>query len=283
LLPGIPTFHADVFHGLNQRVDRRPAQRVISTFHDLFVITGEYSSPGFRHRFTKQARRAAANSDFIIAVSAFTARQVEKLLGFDATRIRVVHHGVRKPQMRRAVSRERTVLFVGALQARKNVVRLVDAFQQMPSDWRLVLAGSICGYGVGEIMKRIAGSCCSDRIQVTGYVSDDALEELYARASIFAFPSLDEGFGMPVLEAMARGVPVVTSNASALKEVAGEAAILVDPASVDEIGAALRMLADDAELRARLINKGLARAAEFSWERAITKTYSVYEEVVSRN
>jgi glycosyltransferase involved in cell wall biosynthesis len=167
---------------------------------------------------------------------------------------------------------------VGALQVRKNLARLVSAFERMPSEWRLVLAGSAHGYGAGEIIEQITRSPCSERIEVKDYVSDGALRQLYARASIFAFPSLDEGFGMPVLDAMARGIPVLTSNGSALKEIVGDAAVLVDPTSVEEIGAALRKLACDQELRARLIDRGLARASQFSWERAVGETYAVYKE-----
>ena len=120
---------------------------------------------------------------------------------------------------------------VGAIQRRKNIVRLVEAFEQLASGWKLVLAGSF-GFGSEAALQRIERSPRKQDIQVLGYVSDSQLEELYRRASIFAFPSLDEGFGMPVLDAMARGVPVLTSNVSAMPEVAGDAALLVDPTDV---------------------------------------------------
>jgi glycosyltransferase involved in cell wall biosynthesis len=104
---------------------------------------------------------------------------------------------------------------------------------------------------------------------------------LYSRASIFALPSLDEGFGIPVLEAMAHGVPVVTSNRSALVEVAGDAALLVDPYDVEELGCALERLMNDLELRAKLSNLGRARAKHYTWERAVKATYAIYRELVS--
>ena len=126
-------------------------------------------------------------------------------------------------------SREPIVLHVGAIQKRKNIARLIDAFRSLPQEWRLILAGS-AGYGSEEML-----SAAGDRVQVTGYVTNEELAELYQRASIFAFPSLDEGFGMPVLEAMAHGIPVIASNSSALPEVCGEAAILVDPGQTDQI------------------------------------------------
>jgi hypothetical protein len=124
LVPPLKTFRADLFHALNQRVDKRPARRVVSTFHDLFVMTEEYSSPEFRARFCEQARRAAENSDIIITVSEFTATQVHTLLGLPRERIRVVPHGVRMPSNPAALcTREKLILFVGALQIRKNVTR----------------------------------------------------------------------------------------------------------------------------------------------------------------
>jgi glycosyltransferase involved in cell wall biosynthesis len=276
LLPPVPTFRADIFHALNQRVDRRPAKAVISTFHDLFVMTGDYSSPEFRSRFSEQARRAAANSDFIIAVSEFTARQVAELLRVERARIFVVPHGVHPARTPVTNKRENVVLFVGALQTRKNVTRLVEAFERASLAWRLVLAGSPSGHGARDILERIVRSPCRDRIEVTGYVSPERLEGLYRAASIFAFPSLDEGFGIPVLEAMAYGVPVVTSNRSALPEVAGTAALLVDPAEIDEIESALNRLMNDDDLRVRLANAGRLRAAQYTWKRAVQETYRVY-------
>ena len=279
LLPLLPTFHADVFHALNQRVDRRPAKKIVSTFHDLFVLTSEYSSEDFRLRFAEQARKAAQNSDLVIAVSEFTAGQVAELLHFPRERIRVVPHGMRPVLQTQVALKENMILFVGALQVRKNVLRLVEAFEQLSTDWKLTLAGSPSGFGAGTILGRIQGSSAHKRITVTGYVPTDELEKLYARASIFAFPSLDEGFGMPVLDAMARGVPVVTSNRSALPEVAGDAAILVDPFKTEEIASALNQLVQSPELRNRCACAGLTRSQLFTWEKAVQQTYAAYQEL----
>ena len=271
LLSSFPTFRADVFHALNQRLDRRPAKRVVCTFHDLFVLTAEYSTPEFRARFATQARDAARHADLIIAVSRFTAHQVSDLLGVEPSRIRVVPHGVHPPPESQQ-PREKLVLFVGALQTRKNLVRLIEAFEAMPPDWRLVLAGAPSGFGADAILERVHA-----RIEVTGYLPAPQLEQLYARASIFAFPSLDEGFGIPVLEAMAHGLPVITSNCSALPEVAGDAALLVDPRNSADIAAALTRLATDADLREQLAARGRERAKIFSWEQAVAATYSIYQ------
>ena len=270
---------AEIFHGLNQRLPQFRLRHAVATFHDLFVLSGDYSTSEFRARFAAQARDAAARADLIIAVSEFTKSQVTALLGVEPRRIRVVRHGIRGLP-RQPSAREKIILNVGAIQKRKNIVRLVEAFETLNGDWRLVLAGS-CGFGSKQILDRIESSRARERIEVTGYVTPEALAGWYSRAMIFAFPSLDEGFGMPVLEAMAAGVPVVTSKRSALPEVAGEAARLVNAENTAELAEALQELSREKEIRDRLAQLGLVRAQSFSWERAIRETWEVYREVMS--
>jgi len=274
LLVGTPP--GDLFHGLNQRIDARAA-RTVCTFHDLFVMTSEYSTPEFRQRFTQQAKTAAANSDLLIAVSEFTACEIERLLKVPRDRIRVIHHGVRMPPPQ-PVPRENLILSVGAIQKRKNIARLVKAFEQTPAGWRLALAGAPDGYGAEQELRAVDSSPRRADIDVLGYVSVPQLDSLYRRASIFAFPSLDEGFGMPVLEAMSYGVPVITSNRASLPEVAGDAALLFDPYEIDSIVDALTRLASEESLRAALARRGLARAREFSWDDSVKQTWQVYNE-----
>jgi glycosyltransferase involved in cell wall biosynthesis len=172
------------------------------------------------------------------------------------------------------------ILCVGVLQARKNILRLIEAFEQVDTDWKLTLAGAANGYGAQAILDRIAASRANGRIRITGYVSEDVLADLYSRAAIFAFPSLDEGFGIPVLEAMAHGIPVLTSNRSALPEVAGESALLVNPESTEEIRDALLRLMHDSGLRTLLAGKGRLRAQCFTWERAAHATYGAYSDLL---
>jgi glycosyltransferase involved in cell wall biosynthesis len=270
---------ADLFHGLNQRLGVARHRRAVTTFHDLFVISGDYSTPEFRERFTAQARAAAERSDLIIAVSAFTAGQVEHLLNVEPSRIRVIHHGVRPIALTAPpAAKEPMILSVGAIQRRKNTVRLVEAFEQTDAGWKLVLAGS-SGFDSDVALQRIERSPRKQDIQVLGYVPGPEIDELYRRAAIFAFPSLDEGFGMPVLDAMARGVPVLTSSVSAMPEVAGDAALLVDPRDTGAIAEGLRRLIVDTALRDALVRAGIARAKEFTWETAVEATWKVYEEL----
>ena len=275
----------DLFHGLGQRLpaafEALPRRvRTVATFHDLFVITRQYSSPEFRARFTLQAREAARRADAIIAVSRFTAHQVEELLGVEARRIHVVHHGVRPLTVPGGIAREQAILCVGALQLRKNTLALIRAFERLPRGWRLILAGSP-GHGFEETIKpAIEASFRRPDIELPGWVDDGALGRLYARASVFAFPSLDEGFGIPVLEAMAAGVPVLASATSSLPEVCGDAAVLVNPGDVEAIAAGLERLIGDESLRAGLIERGKLRAAEFTWERTVRATFDVYRSLL---
>jgi glycosyltransferase involved in cell wall biosynthesis len=282
LLESFQLFRCDLFHGLNQRLPAWRFRRSVCTFHDLFVMTSEYSTPEFRARFTEQARQAAARAELIICVSQFTANQVGELLGVESGRLRVIPHGTRFPAVTGENLREPLILHTGAIQHRKNLLRLVEAFEQAaPPPWRLVLAGSD-GFGAAEIHARIAASVARERIETPGYVSDSALARLYRRVSLFAFPSLDEGFGIPVLEAMAQGIPVISSNRSALPEACGEAALLVDPLDGEALAHGLRRLIESAELRESLVLAGMKRAAGFTWQRAVNSTWAVYEELMGR-
>jgi glycosyltransferase involved in cell wall biosynthesis len=257
----------------------------ITTFHDLFVMSGEYSTPQFRRRFTDLARDAANRSGRIIAISEFTAAQIVEHLNYPRDRISVVHHGVDpipeiSPQQAGAFRRyleleQPFVLHVGAIQRRKNVARLVEAFERLPERYLLVLAGS-AGYGAQTILDRIEKSPARRRIRLLGYRTRDELNQLYRTAAVLAFPSLEEGFGLPVLEAMSAGLPVVTSNGSALKEVAGNAALLVDPLDVDGLRNALQTALEDSSERDRLVAAGIRHAAGFTWRRAAQQTLAVY-------
>ncbi len=174
------------------------------------------------------------------------------------------------------------VLFVGVLQPRKNLERLLAAFAKVrpcvPNSL-LAIVGKV-GWQTQRLKRLVTELGLTDWVLWTGYVPDEDLPALYQSALVFAYPALWEGFGLPILEAMASGVPVLTSNTSSLREIAEGAAVLVDPFSVDSIADGLQQLLTDANLRAELREKGWARAHQFSWRQTAEATLQVYEQVV---
>ncbi len=289
---GLPA-RVDVFHGLNQRLPRYRFRRQVVTIHDVFALSSErYSSANFRRRFSALIRDAVRRADALIAVSDYTRRQLALHLGVDPLRVAVVHHGVDLPpvgtEFWRALANIRVLpdgtsletpflLTVGAVQVRKNTLAAVRALEKLPLPVRLVIAGGI-GHGGDEVIAYIRAHNLNGRALVLGYVDGVTKQALYRRAAALVFPSLEEGFGLPVLEAMAYGLPVVASQVGALPEIAGDAALLVDPLDVEALAEACRRVLDDAALAEDLRARGRARAAAFTWEKAAQETLRVYEE-----
>lgn len=171
------------------------------------------------------------------------------------------------------------ILSVGVIQTRKNSLNMLKALKTLPAKYQLVLSGGN-GYGSEAIHEFIRTESLGDRVKLLGFIDDAQLARLYQAASVFLFPSLEEGFGIPVLEALASGTPVVTSNLSSMPEVGGEAALYVDPHDPVNIARKVVQAAEDMTLRETLIQKGLARAGEFTWRRTAQATLAVYEEVL---
>ncbi len=174
----------------------------------------------------------------------------------------------------------RIILSVGAVQTRKNTLNAVRAVASLPANYRLVLVGGD-GHGSQAVHEFIGREGLASRVTRLGYVSAGRLSVLYRAADLFLFPSLEEGFGLPVLEAMSYGLPVVTSRTSSLPEVGGDAALYVDPQDPSDIAAKVRQAAEDSSLRERMIAQGLARAREFTWRRTAEMTLRVYEEALA--
>ncbi|HMO58105.1 MAG TPA: glycosyltransferase family 1 protein [Roseiflexaceae bacterium] len=224
----------------------------------------------------------------VIAISQATRADLAQLARIDPQRIDVVYHGV-SPRFGMAVdpaaaariqqisAGEPYLLYVGTVQPRKNLLRLIEALalvgRNRPTP-RLLIAGRR-GWLAAPIEHHAANLGIADRVVFTGYVADDDLPALYAGALAFLFPSLYEGFGMPVLEAMASGTPVLTARSSALPEVAGDAALLVDPHDTTAIAEGIRMLLDEPALRQALRQAGRARAAQFTWEACAAATRTI--------
>jgi glycosyltransferase involved in cell wall biosynthesis len=243
-------------------------------------------------------RLAVRSADRIIAVSGATRDDLARVLRVPSERMVVIHEAVAPefavpppPAARAAVARRYGIrppycLFVGNLEPRKNLARLVEAFARVrrrakagdDGGPQLVLAGTR-GWLSGGIFRAVEAHDMAGTIRFTGYVPPADLPALYAGATCFVFPSLYEGFGLPVLEAMAVGTPVVASRVGAIPEVAGDAALLVDAQRPEEIADAIETVLADGGLRAELAARGRARAACFTWERVARQTLAVYEAV----
>lgn len=231
-------------------------------------------------------RRAAA----VIAVSKFTAQEVTRLLGVPADRVVVIHHGVAPrfhPLAEEAVAEfrlrqglpKRFVLFIGTLEPRKNLIRLIKAFALVKDpDLHLVLAGAQ-GWFYQDILQEVERSGVGKRVHFPGFVPSTDQALWYNAAEVFAYISVYEGFGMPVLEALACGTPTVASSTTSLPEAGGHGALLVSPDDEHAIAATLQTALTDAALRSELRARGLAHAAGFSWEAAARRTAAVYRQV----
>lgn len=275
-----------------------PAASVV-TVHDLGYLHYPQSHRTWDRRYLDWSTRWSAQQAAAVLVdSAATGRDLAQAYGISAAKIHVVYLG-RDESLRRVedldlVARtrarynlgERYLLYVGTLQPRKNLVRVVEAFARVISqldlsDVRLVLAGKK-GWSYDALFARVSQLGLDDRVVFPGYVADEDLPALLSGAIAFVYPSLYEGFGIPVLEAGACGVPVITSNTSSLPEVAGDAAILVDPHDVDAIADAMSRIIADEALRAELARRGLENVERFSWEKCARETLAVLEQVAKR-
>jgi glycosyltransferase involved in cell wall biosynthesis len=265
----------------------------VVTIHDLGYLHVPDAHPDSTRRmldFTTRWSARAARA--IIAISEATKRDLIEAYGAPASKITVIHHGVsprfhaRSPDeiaetLDRLNVRRPYVLTIGTYQPRKNLGRLAAAMSAVEAaglPHRLVIAGKR-GWLADEVDADIAASGQVHRIQHLGYVASDDLPALYAGASAFCLPSLHEGFGMPILEAMASAVPVVTSNSSALAEIAGDAAITIDPTDFAAIGAALVRVLSDSSTAQNLRRSGPERATEFTWRRTAEATLALLRRV----
>jgi glycosyltransferase involved in cell wall biosynthesis len=285
---------AELFHSLAQRPPAFHFKREIVTVFDIFPITGDkYSSPEFRRKFSALLLEAVGRATRVITSSRYTAEQLQAHTLVTPTKLRIIPLGVDSPSLtlsprERGLARERIVgagnqmvLSVGVLQTRKNTLNALRALEALPQQYRLVLVGGD-GYGSEAIHDYICRPGLAPRVQVRGYVPLGELRDLYQSASVLLFPSLEEGFGLPVLEAMANGLPVVASRTASLPEVGGEAALYVDPHDPQDIAEKVRRAVEDSELRRNMIQQGLERAREFSWQRVAEATLKVYDEVLSQ-
>ncbi len=286
----------DVVHGTNfVGPPTRRAARVV-TVHDLTAVRYPELCDGPSLRFPDLVRRAMARGAWVHTPSQFVAEEVVAELGGDPERVRAVHHGV--PLQRRSFAvigeREREavelpagvgryVLAVGTVEPRKDLPGLVRAFDAVGADLpdvALVLAGPD-GWGTAALEQAMAASRVRQRIIRLGYVSPAMLRRLLAGAAVLAYPSVYEGFGFPPLEAMAAGIPVVSTTAGALPEVLGDAAVLVPPGDPDALAAALVAVLGEEGVRDELVARGRDRSARYTWEACASGLAALYDAAAS--
>lgn len=261
-------------------------KKLVVTVHDLSpVVLPEYYDIKRRlWHWSVGFRRTLARADKIIAVSEYTKKELVDVLGLDANKITVVHqgldHGRYKPNLDQARLRDvrnryglpgEFILYVGTLEPRKNVDGLLKAWEAMETKVPIVIAGKP-GWKYGDIFKMAQKSSKRRLIQFLGFVPEADKPYVIKLARALAFPSIYEGFGLPVLEAMAVGTPVITSSVTSLPEVAGDAALLVNPYNTDELTFALEQLVTDESLRGQLVVKGFKRAQDFTWDKTAAET-----------
>ena len=286
----------DLFHGANFKMRTTGRCGGVVTIHDLWLERHpEYSTKFLGQRLsTWRTARTVRQARRVITISNCSAHDLQELYGLSSDHIRVVtlgvssefNVGVEADQVKALKSRLQIpdrpyVLFVGGADPRKNHRTLVRAFAQCRHDLHdhmIVLVGDAV-HRFGSYHDSVRAERLEDSVHCPGRVSSEDLRLLYAGAAVFVFPSIYEGFGMPILEAMASGTPVVTSNTTSLPEVAGDAALLVNPKSPEDLGTALLRVLRDEPLRQTLRTKGLERVKQFTWERTARETLAVYREV----
>jgi glycosyltransferase involved in cell wall biosynthesis len=279
---------------------RLPCPTVV-TIHDVITLMlPEYREHLMNRAYTALVAQTTRRAHAIIAVSECSRRDIVRVLDIPADRVHVIGNAIdatfhpvddpaERAAMRARLSLPTKFILAGlGFDARKNILGVVEAYSRLSpatrAEYPLVIAGR--AHMVGHPLypdprPRISALGIQNDVILCGEVQEADKPALYSSATLFVWPSLYEGFGVPVLEAMACGVPVVTSNSSSLPEVTGDAARLVNPTNIEEITSAVHELLSDARLRAELIDRGLKRAATFSWDRVAEQTVTVYRELAA--
>jgi glycosyltransferase involved in cell wall biosynthesis len=283
--------NVDVFHGPDARLPRVRGPKLVATVHDVFsLVSDEFAEKEFREKKIARYRDVADRADRIICVSENTRRDFLSFFPFAESRTCVIGEGVDEhfyPRPQEEIERIRNqygirsdyILYVGALSKRKNILRMFEAFrkarQQMGADLQFVAVGKLT-YGREEILKYIGDNDCGNEIVLAGYVPDDDLPALYSGARLFLFTTLYEGFGLPILEALACGVPVLTSNVSSMPDVGGDAVIVANPRDVEDIKEKLIACLNEPRSRDSGRRGSIELSSHISWDRMAKDTMRMY-------
>ncbi len=265
------------------------ARKTVTSVHDFsFILYKEYHPKERIEYFEKYFFNNIVRSDMIITGSEFSKKEILERLDFQENQVRVIYHGIdhhlfkiqNDPKVDLDLPKK-FILSVGSIEPRKNLIGLIKAYNQLSKEikeeYHLVLVG-FKGWNNKEIMEIINQN--KEYIHYLGYISDKELVNVYNLASLFVYPSFYEGFGLPVLEAMACGTPVITSNVSSLPEVGGDAAVYCDPYYINDIKNKIKLVLSDEILQRYMVEKGLKRAKLFSWEKTAQEHIKVFEEVL---
>jgi glycosyltransferase involved in cell wall biosynthesis len=291
MFPGI-----DLFHATDHLLPRLHGIKTVFTLHDLiYCVHPETHKPLNRWFLTLMMPRFLRMADAVIAISENTRQDAVRFYHLEEDKIHVVYEGVNpsfRPapagaiaEIRRLYSLpDRFILYLGTIEPRKNLITLLEAYRHLlrgDSELRLVIAGKK-GWLYTGFFERMREWGLEEQVLFPGFIPEADLPALYSAADLFVFPSLYEGFGLPILEAMACGTAVVSSNTSSLPEIVGDAALTVDPQDTGAWVTALTEVLGNEQLREELRTKGLQQARKFSWEKTARETLEVYRKVLSR-
>lgn len=287
--------NVDVLHSTTYCCPHRHIGKLVITIYDIsFIHYPEHHTEANRVHCLKGTLDSATMADCIIAISEHTKSDLVEYLNIPGDRIVVTHLAARRafrprpPEEVRAYNQNHWglespyILSVGTLEPRKNIRRLIGAYCSLPGELRdhyqLVIAGGK-GWLSSDVYRTVTEMGAESRVRFLGYIPEPDLPWLYCGASCFVYPSLYEGFGLPPLEAMATGIPVIASNTSSMPEVLGNAGVLVDPQSDEDLGSAMIRVLSDSDLRREMSSNGLSRSALFSWEKTAAQTLKIYESL----
>ncbi len=265
----------------------------IYVVHDLGYFVKEFQAYPFLDTLfmKRQMRFSCKFADVVVAISNFTKEDIIKRFGTDSKKIKMIYEGVDE-SFKKVESKKRIddciernniklpfLFYSGSLSPRKNLLRVLKAFNKIKDEipHSLVMTGRI-SWGETGIDEYIEKNKLQDRVNILGFVSEEDLLTLYSIADLYLFPSLYEGFGLPILEAQACGCPVLTSNLASMPEVGGEAAVIVNPYSIKEISDGMKEVVDNRDLREELIEKGFKNVENFSWKKFADGILAVFEE-----
>ncbi|MGD1910362.1 MAG: glycosyltransferase family 4 protein [Rivularia sp. (in: cyanobacteria)] len=284
----------DIFHATYPLPIKINRAKKITTIHDIIPLKLPYTTLDDKSFFFKTIKNTIKDSDLILTVSENSKKDILDCFDVDTDKIFVTHqaivnnsfpileHDIFKTLNKFKLKYKKYILFVGAIEPKKNIGRLIDAFSGLDTDMQLVIVGKKGWLWEGEIgkLEAIFDTDFSQKVKLLEYLPKQDLAYLYKGAFCFVFPSLYEGFGLPPLEAMTLGCPVITSSTSSLPEVCGDAALYVDPYSSESIRNQIEKLINDSQLQEKLSNAGKERAKLFSIENYIKKLYTAYTKVV---